>query len=144
MQALPKVKQMRTKPKAKIDLYEVERYAATGASIEDICKVLGVSEATLYRHKKDSRELRAAFEKGRAKARTTYAAALGEIALLKKDGKYVYKTKHRLKAITFFLERQPGWQKEFTPETETPAVMPVIDVKIDIPEDFEQDSSNGS
>ena len=125
---------MRTKPKAKIDLYEVERYAATGASIEDICKVLGVSEATLYRHKKESRELRDAFEKGRARARTSYAGALGEIAMKKENGKYVYETKHRLKAIMFFLDHQPGWQKSGTPEADGSTTgIPTIKVKVELP-----------
>ena len=125
---------MRTKPKAKIDLEQVERLASTGASIEDICRVLGVGEATLYRHKKESRELRAAFEKGRAKARTTYAAALGEIATKKENGEYVYETKHRLKAIMFFLDHQPGWQKNGMPETDGSATgIPTIKVKVEPP-----------
>lgn len=134
MQALPKVKQMRTKPKAKIDLEQVERLASTGASIEDICKVLGISDRTLYRHKKERSELSAAFEKGRAKARTSYATALGEIAMKKENGKYVYETKHRLKAIMFFLDHQPGWQKNGTPEADGSTTgIPTIKVKVELP-----------
>ena len=108
------------------------------------CKVLGVSEATLYRHKRDSKELRDAFEKGRAKARTSYATALGEIAMKKENGKYVYETKHRLKAIMFFLDHQPGWQKGGVPESELSPTVPSIDVKIDIPNNLEQVPSDAS
>lgn len=99
------------KPKIKVDLEQVERLAATGSSIEAISRVMGIGPRTLYRRREDETEVEKAFQRGRAKAHTAYANALREIALKKEGGEYVYDTRDRLKAITFFLERQPGWQK---------------------------------
>ena len=94
------------KPKIKIDLEQVERLAATGSSIEAISRVMGIGPRTLYRRRGEETEIERAFQRGRAKAH-----ALREIALKKEGNEYVYDTRDRLKAITFFLERQPGWQK---------------------------------
>ena len=104
---------MRTKPKIQIDPARIEQLAATGASIEDIARVLGVSQSTIHARKRESEEFKAAYEKGRSTARASYANALREIALKRgPDGEYAYETKYRLRAITFFLERQPGWAKK--------------------------------
>ena len=102
---------MKTKPPIPIDLKEVERLAATGASNEAIARVLGIGPRTLYRRKGADSEFEDAYQRGRALAQTAYARALREIALKKEGDEYVYDTRDRLKAITFFLERQPGWQK---------------------------------
>jgi len=104
---------VRTKPKINIDPARIEQLAATGASIEDIARVLGVSQSTIHARKRDSEEFKQAYERGRSTARTAYANALREIALKRgPDGEYAYETKYRLKAITFFLERQQGWAKK--------------------------------
>jgi len=102
---------MKTKPKIKIDFKQVERLAATGASNEAIARVLGIGARTLYRRKGEGGEFEKAYQRGKALAQTAYAGALREIALKKDGDEYVYDTRDRLKAIIFFLERQPGWQK---------------------------------
>ena len=104
---------MRTKPKIHIDPARIEQLAATGASLDDIARVLGVSESTIRNRRRESAEFQTAYERGRSTARTAYANALREIALKRgPDGEYAYETKYRLKAITFFLERQQGWAKK--------------------------------
>jgi len=103
-------------PREKIvlDMTEVERLAATGASMDAIARCLGVSPSTLYARQRESAVFKETVEKGRARAEAAYAEALKEIALAKDDrGRYVYETKHRLKALTFFLERRPGWSRPF-------------------------------
>ena len=116
-----------------IDLAQVERLAATGASLEAIARVLGVCPATLHARKRESSEFREAVEKGRAQAEAAYANALREIALKKRpDGSYEYETKHRIKALTFFLERRPGWQKPEGADAGAEAgAVPTIKVKIE-------------
>ena len=106
-----------------VDLAEVERLAATGATLETIARCLGIAPRTLYTRRQESADFAEAVEKGRARAEAAYANALREIALKKKaDGTYEYETKHRLKALTFFLERRPGWQRPFSIQADgTPA-----------------------
>lgn len=115
-----------------IDLVKVEKLAATGASLEAIARVLGISPATLYARKRESVDFREAVEKGRAQAEAAYANALREIALKKRpDGSYEYETKHRIKALTFFLERRPGWQRPDGQTEDGQAAIPTIKVKIE-------------
>ena len=97
--------------KARIDLEQLERLAATGASLESISSVLRITRRTLFQHRKSDEKVQAAYDRGKAVAETSYASALREIALKKDNGKYVYPTKERLKAIMFYLERQPGWSR---------------------------------
>lgn len=102
-------------PRVRIELdpARVEELAATGASLESIAAVLGCSETTLRTRRNEDAEIAAAVKKGRARAETEYATALKEIAIQKDEsGRYVYETKYRLKALTFFLERRAGWKGE--------------------------------
>lgn len=97
--------------KASIDLEQLERLAATGASLDSISSVMHIARRTLFAHRKSNEKVQAAYDRGKALAETSYASALREIALKKENGKYVYSTKERLKAIMFYLERQPGWSR---------------------------------
>lgn len=57
-----------TKPKAQIDLTELEQYAASGLSNEEIAESLGISSRTFYNHKGESADFAEAIKKGRLKA----------------------------------------------------------------------------
>jgi len=105
--------------KIALNLAEVETLAATGASMDAIARCLGISPSTLYARQRESEVFKETVEKGRARAEAAYAEALKEIALGKDErGRYLYETKHRLKALTFFLERRPGWQRPFSLSTD--------------------------
>ena len=115
-----------------IDLERVEALAATGASLESIARVLGVSPATLHARKRESTEFRETVERGRAKAEAAYANALRDLALRKgPDGEYTYDPKTRFQAIKFFLERRPGWRMTDGQAEDGQAAIPTIKVRIE-------------
>ena len=59
---------MGAKPKPVIDLAEVERLAGQGLTQLQICHCIGISEATLYKYKRNVKEFAQAIEQGRSKA----------------------------------------------------------------------------
>lgn len=115
-----------------IDLERVEALAATGASLESIARVLGISPTTLHTRKRESAEFEDAVQRGRAKAEAAYANALRDLALRKgPDGEYVYDPKTRFAAIKFYLERRPGWRMTDGQAEDGQATIPTIKVRIE-------------
>jgi imidazolonepropionase-like amidohydrolase len=68
------------RPKIAIDISRVEELAAQGLTLAEICLVLGISERTLYDHKRESAVLADAIKSGRAKAASEISNVLYQMA----------------------------------------------------------------
>ncbi len=91
------------RPKKLIDeraLKEIERMASLGMSQPDICLVLGISESTLLRRKKDQVGVLHALKKGRAEGLQKVAGALMKAAM-----------SGSVAAGIFILKAQYGWKE---------------------------------
>jgi predicted DNA-binding protein (UPF0251 family) len=70
-----------TKPKAQIDLSELEQYAASGLSNEEIAESLGISARTFYNHKGESADFAEAIKKGRLSAHVAVSNKLYSLCM---------------------------------------------------------------
>jgi hypothetical protein len=77
---------------------QIEALAAQGLSEQQLCDAIGISTATLGRHKKKYAELRQAIERGRAKGIAKVTNALFQNAV-----------SGNLGAQCFFLRNRAGW-----------------------------------
>ena len=116
---------MRTKPKIEINIGQVERLAAIGCTLEEICLNLGFSYSTLNRRKKEMKELEDAITRGKAKGVREIENALFKRA---QEGD--------VHAIKFWLcNRTDKWSSiyktEVTGANGTPLQPPVINVVFD-------------
>ena len=68
------------KPKVKIDIAEVERLAGMGCSIEHIAAQLGISHMTLYRRKREQKEVQEAITRGRNRSVVKWASKMATLA----------------------------------------------------------------
>lgn len=92
---------MKTKPKIQIDLDKVRTLAAAGLTNEKIALALGISEATLYDRKRESKEFREAIKKGTAEGEAIVTSKLFEAA-----------RRGEAWAICFFLKCRCGWNEK--------------------------------
>ncbi len=86
------------RPRAPIDVAEVERLASLGLTHAQICAALGIHPETLRRRRKDGEALDAALARGRATGTAEVASALFEKA-----------TGGDLRAQMFYLKTRAGW-----------------------------------
>ena len=91
----------------KLDLQQVEDLAAQGLTLEEISSSLGINPSTLYRKKKQMRELQDALKRGQSKGIAQVANALFSAAL---DG--------NTSAMIFYLKTRAGWKEKQTIELE--------------------------
>jgi transcriptional regulator with XRE-family HTH domain len=63
-----------------LDIAQIEALAGRGLSQRQICDVIGISEATLCRRKKDTDSVANAIKKGRSKSHAVIANTLFELA----------------------------------------------------------------
>lgn len=91
----------RTKPKIRMELERIESLAHLGLSRREIAASLGVSESTLYARQRESEEITARIEAGRARGIETVA---GELMNHIKGGS--------LRAVEFYLRTRGGWRDE--------------------------------
>ena len=111
--------------KKKVDLRQVETLAARGLDNEKIRLALGLSSATFYARKKESKEVEGALSRGRAGGEMVMSDKLWEFASEKKTIRvqneetgqwedvevYAHDDRSRLEAVKFWLERRAGWVK---------------------------------
>ena len=117
---------METKPKTEIDLKAVESLAYRGLTQAQIADALGIAESTLYKRKKESKEIGAAIKRGRAKGVAVVAGCLMD--LVKKGN--VAATIYYMKAIGGFSEVD---RKEITgKDGKDLSVAPVLVIQNDL------------
>lgn len=103
---------MRTKPRKRIDLAEVERLASLGLTREQIATSLGVSESTFYNRMRAEEAFAEAVKRGEALGISTVASKLMEQI-----------NEGNTTAMIFFLKSRAGWREssELRVETNAPS-----------------------
>jgi DNA-binding CsgD family transcriptional regulator len=69
------------RPKVELDPDEIERYAASGLTNEEIAQAVGVGVDTLYRHKRESIVLGEAIKRGRLKSHVAVSNKLLDLCM---------------------------------------------------------------
>jgi hypothetical protein len=90
----------------RVDLKKAREYAEAGATFPDIARVLGISEDTLGRRRKESAELAEAIKDGSAARNVSDALKVEDYI------KHKYGAKLGLTALIFRLKTRGGWREK--------------------------------
>ena len=111
---------MKTKPKIKIDLKQVEEFAKVCDTDEEIAYNLGISVTTFYQRKRENEDFVDAIKRGKAKAKSY---VVGKLMKAVENGNST--------AMIFWLKAKGGWKETDKQEIEVNQPVQIV-VKNDL------------